>query len=297
MSPLLLLMLLARAGGGAPAEVGRIDHACDARDEGARTRVFAEVSGAVLPKSREGDWKELDTESELRAMSEGPKPPNTEAIVHSAKTGTLISMYFQDSSASWAHVVDYCYRPTGSLARVRGTFNSYGASAAGNGIRRRRTTYFDAEGAVVETKTTVSDLETDKPRPGVTYLDEEDPVYRHLRALPFSTSLTPPAPTPDADASAVKAAVRERLPALKACYEKAARATPGLGGKVVARWTIDADGKVTAFSWESDQLGSKTFTDCARKVIEAWRFPPPKGGAPSAVSFPFVFGADYFSTT
>jgi hypothetical protein len=292
MAPLLLFVVLARATGGPSAEIGRIDHACDAREmssEGARSRVFAEISGAVMPKPREGDWKELDSEAELRALSEGPKPPNTEAVVHIGRAGTLVSMYFQDSTANWAHVVDYCFRPGGSLARVRGTFNSYTAVASGLGIRRRRTTYFDAEGAVLTTRTTLADLETDKPRPGTTYLDEEDPVYRHLRALPFSATLAPPTETPDVDRNGVKTVVRERLPALKACYDKALRATPRLAGKVVARWSIDAEGKVTEFSWESDQLGSKTFADCARRVIEAWRFPPPKS-APVVVSFPFVFG-------
>jgi hypothetical protein len=291
MSPLLVFLVLARAGGASSAEVGRIDHACDAKDlsgEEAKLRMFAETSGAVMPKPREGDWRELSDEAELRALSEGPKPPNTEAVVHTGKAGTLVSMYFQDSTANWSHVVDYCYRPNGSLARVRGTFNSYTAVASGLGIRRRRTTYFDGEGTVLTVRTTLADLETDKPRPSATYLDEEDPVYRQLRALPFSTSLTPAAPV-DPDPSAVKAAVRERLPALKACYDKALRVTPKLAGKIVAKWSIDGEGKVTAFTWESDQMGSKVLADCGRRVIEAWRFAPPRG-APLVVSFPFVFG-------
>jgi hypothetical protein len=292
MAPLLVLVLLARAGGGAPSEVGHIDHVCDAKElsgEEAKARVFAEISGAVMPKARQGDWKELLDESELRTMSEGPRPPNTEAVVHTSKGGTLVSMYFQDSTANWAHVVDYCFRPTGSLARMRGTFNTYLGVASGMGIRRRRTTYYDAEGTVLATHSTLADIETDKPRPGAAYLDEEDPLYRHVRALPFSSSLAPPTEPADPDPNGVKAAVRERLPALKACYDKALRATPRLAGKVVARWSIDGEGKVSAFTWETDQLGSKLFSACARRVIEAWRFPAPKG-APLVVSFPFVFG-------
>src|SRR5262245_846992 len=102
MAPLLLFVVLARAGGGPSTEVARIDRVCDAKEmsgEDSKLRVFAEVSGAVLPKPREGDWKELPNEAELKALSEGPKPPNTEAVVHTGKSGTLVSMYFQDSTA------------------------------------------------------------------------------------------------------------------------------------------------------------------------------------------------------
>ena len=57
---------------------------------------------------------------------------------------------------------------------------------------------------------------------------------------------------------------------------------------MVARWSIDGAGKVTTFTWESDQMKSPAFNACARGVIEKWTFPPSKG-TPTAVAFPFVF--------
>jgi len=299
MTPLLVLVALAHPTGAAPADVERIDTVCHATEVASRgsrglVRVFAEMSGAVLPKPRQGDWRELDTEAALQALADGERPPNTEAVVRTTPTGTFVSMYFQDASASWAHVVDYCYRPVGTLARVRGTFNSYKASFTGTGVRRRRTIYFDAQGAVVHTLTRVSDLDTDKPRAALAFMDEDDPVYPSLRALPFSSSLVEPVSAADLDPNGVLATVHDHLPALRACYERALRRKPGLAGKVVAHWTIDGEGRVTAFSWQLDQMHSADFGACAQKVVEKWRFPPPRGGSAS-VSFPFVFntsGAD-----
>ena len=287
MAPLLVAVLLA-ASGPRPAGVGAIDSACAAPTGHAsqdRPRFFVEVSGAVLPRGRQGQWKELDNEGELHKLSEGARPPNTEAVVRSVRGATLVSMFFQDSSASWAHVVDDCFRKEGPLARIQGTFNSYSASVAGTGIRRRRTTYYDADGAVLHSKTGVFDLDTDRPLPKVQFLDEEDPLYPTVRALPFSSDLLPPLPAAAPDP--VSTAVRERLPAVKACFERARKAKPSIGGKAVGHWTVDVTGKVTDFSWQSDEIKSAAFATCAQKVIEGWTFPT--RDSPSSVSFPFVF--------
>ena len=290
MAPGLLASTPVASRPAAARGVGSIDSACaapGARADVRHPRFFVEVTGAVLPRGRQGQWRELDGEAELHALSAGPRPPNTEAVVRVMRDGTLVSMYFQDSSASWAHVVDYCFRKAGPLARVQGTFNSYLAGGGGPGIRRRRTTYYDAEGAVLRSKTGVFDLETDKPVAKAQFLDEEDPLYPTMRALPFSSDLLPPLPPANPDPDGFVAAVRERLPAVKACFERAVKAKPGVAGKAVGRWTVDPSGKVTEFSWQSNEIKSAVFGTCARKVIESWRFPARARAA--SVSFPFVF--------
>jgi hypothetical protein len=285
------LVVLALAGGSQSAgpDVGRIDSACkEAAGRGLKARLFVETSGAVRPKPREGNWRELADQAQLDALEKGPQPPNTEAVVRTAKGTTMVQMYFQDASASWAHLVDYCYRSDGSLARVAGTYNTLSAEPAGGGLRRRRVTYFDGDGKVLSTKTRLLDLDSDKPREEAAFVDQDDPSYPALRALPFSADLLPPVPQPALDQNGVVKTVRERLPAIKACYEAALRREPKIAGKVVARWSIDGVGQVTAFAWESDQMKSPGFKACARSVIEKWRFPPSKGGS-TAVSFPFLF--------
>jgi hypothetical protein len=296
MPPLLLAFTLVASSHAAAGGVGSIDSACaapGARADVEHPRFFIETTGAVLPRGRQGQWRELDSEEELHKLSDSPKPPNTEATVRVTRDGTLVSMYFQDASASWAHVVDYCFRKAGPLARVQGTFNSYLANGGGPGIRRRRTTYYDADGAVLKSKTGVFDLETDKPLAKAQFLDEEDPLYPTMRALPFSSDLLPPLPPVNPDPDGFTAAVRERLPAVKACFERAVKAKPGVAGKAVGRWTVDPSGKVTDFSWQSNEIKSPLFATCAQKVIESLKFPTRE--SPSSVSFPFVFeraGAD-----
>jgi hypothetical protein len=285
MGPLLLALTLVSAEAHPAKGVGSIDSACAAAKE-QRTRIFVETSGAVLPKARQGQWRELDSESALHALSDGPKPPNTEAVVRVARDGTLVSMYFQDSSASWAHVVDYCFRGTGPLARLQGTFNSFTAVGGIPGIRRRRTIYYDAQGAVVRSTTGVFDIDTDKPLTKAQFLDEEDPLYPTLRALPFAADLLPPVVT-RAQPDPFAVVVRERLPAVKACFDRAAKKSPGVAGKAVGQWTVDVEGKVADFSWQTNQIKSPVFASCAEKVIESWRFPARE--APASVSFPFVF--------
>ena len=290
MVPALVVLTLVASSHAAAGGVGSIDSACaapGARTDVAHPRFFVETTGAVLPRGRQGQWRELDSEEELHKLSDSPKPPNTEATVRVTRDGTLVSMYFQDSSASWAHVVDYCFRKAGPLARVQGTFNSYLAGGGGPGIRRRRTTYYDAEGAVLKSKTGVFDLETDKPLAKAQFLDEEDPLYPTMRALPFSSDLLPPLPPANPDPDGFVAAVRERLPAVKACFERAVKAKPGVAGKAVGRWTVDPSGKVTEFVWQSNEIKSPVFATCAQKVIESWKFPARE--SPASVSFPFVF--------
>jgi hypothetical protein len=290
MAPLLLLLMLVPAAPSKAEGVAAIDAACEApagRIAAGRARRFVEVSGAVLPRPRQGQWREVDTEAELHALAAGERPPNTEAIVSRTRGGTLVSMYFQDASANWAHVVDYCFRAEGPLARLRGTFNSFTAAERGPGIRRRRTIYFDAQGAVLRAHTRVSDIDTDRPLREPRFTDEDDPMYPSVRALPFAADLLPPVAA-DADSDGLAAIVRERLPAVKGCYQRALKRAPNLAGKAVGRWTVDAAGRVTAFSWQTDDMKSAAFTDCARKVIESLRFPARDG--PKVVTFPFVFG-------
>jgi hypothetical protein len=298
MAPLLLSLALVaashQAGGTHGAGLGTIDSACTPRRASEdRPRFFVEVSGKVLPRGHQGEWRELDSEAALKRLSESDHPPNSEAVVRSTRDGTLVSMYFQDATATWGHVVDYCFRKAGPLARLQGTFNSYLSGDGGPGIRRRRTIYYGTDGAVLQSKTGVFDLETDKPLERAQFLDEDEPLFPSMRALPFAGDLLPPVPPANPDPDGFTAAVRERLPAVKTCYQRAVKAKPGIAGKAVGRWTVDEKGKVTEFAWQSDEIKSPVFTSCARKVIEGWQFP--ERGAPASFSFPFVFegpGAD-----
>ena len=92
------------------------------------------------------------------------------------------------------------------------------------------------------------------------------------------------------DPSLVAKEVKQRLGAIKACYERALKRNPQLSGKVVIHWTITAAGTVSGVDVEQDTLGDAEVASCIKSLVARWRFPSPSGGSVE-VSFPFVFQA------
>jgi len=89
----------------------------------------------------------------------------------------------------------------------------------------------------------------------------------------------------------VKGVIDSHIGAVKACYERALQsARPDLAGKVVAHWTIAADGSVQGASIRDDELGEKSVAECIVKEIGGWHFPAPEGGSVT-VNYPFTFAA------
>jgi TonB family protein len=95
-----------------------------------------------------------------------------------------------------------------------------------------------------------------------------------------------------ADAPALAAITREirlRLSGVRACYERALRRNPQLGGKLTLRFTISPAGTVTAVDIDDESVGDAELVDCLRALLLRWRFAPPGAGGPVEISFPFVF--------
>lgn len=92
------------------------------------------------------------------------------------------------------------------------------------------------------------------------------------------------------DPGLVAKEVKQRLGAIKACYERALKRNPQLSGKVVIHWTITAAGTVSGVDVEQDTLGDAEVASCIKSLVARWRFPSPSGGSVE-VSFPFVFQA------
>ena len=100
----------------------------------------------------------------------------------------------------------------------------------------------------------------------------------------------PPAVDGELDPGIVAKEVRARMGAIRGCYERALKRNPGLGGKIVLRWTITAAGTVTGVDTESDSMGDADVVSCIKALVARWRFPAPQGGTVD-VSFPFVFAS------
>ena len=88
--------------------------------------------------------------------------------------------------------------------------------------------------------------------------------------------------------SDVARVIRRGMPFVRACYQRALRRSPQLGGKIVVRLMINAVGKVTSTEIDSDTIGDSSVAACIRAYAARWRFTPPEGGT-AEVAVPFVF--------
>lgn len=82
--------------------------------------------------------------------------------------------------------------------------------------------------------------------------------------------------------------VKARAGVFRACYQKELNRTPGLGGKLVVRFKIGADGAVqTAANAGGSSLSNAAVESCVKSNVMRLRFPPK--GAIANVTYPFVF--------
>lgn len=84
------------------------------------------------------------------------------------------------------------------------------------------------------------------------------------------------------------AVLQRYAPGIRYCYDNALKRDATLGGKLVLRLTVEADGSVSETQVLEDGLGSSEVLDCVLAQVKAWDF----GAVPAGrVSFraPFVF--------
>ncbi len=74
----------------------------------------------------------------------------------------------------------------------------------------------------------------------------------------------------------------------RACYQKELNRSPGIGGKVVIKFTIGPDGSVKSSSpTGGSTLGNQAVKSCVARNVNRLRFPPK--GAIAHVKYPFLF--------
>jgi hypothetical protein len=91
------------------------------------------------------------------------------------------------------------------------------------------------------------------------------------------------------DPEIIRRIVREHAGQIKYCYEKELIRTPGMAGKVIMKWLINGEGKVTQSLSVDTQLNNAAVESCLANRIKTWTFPKPKGGGTVIVNYPFVF--------
>jgi hypothetical protein len=89
------------------------------------------------------------------------------------------------------------------------------------------------------------------------------------------------------DAAGVRLAVKQHLPQVKACYERAFKNESG-GGTVEIAFAIDAEGRAARVRTESNSTDSDPLARCLEAAVATWKFPRPVGGEYELI-YPFVF--------
>lgn len=89
----------------------------------------------------------------------------------------------------------------------------------------------------------------------------------------------------------IRLVVRAKLPQVRACFDDGLARAPGIGGRVLLRFTIGPDGRAASIIVDEDELGDAIVTDCLRAELSSWQFPRPRAGVPITIAYPFVFSS------
>lgn len=91
------------------------------------------------------------------------------------------------------------------------------------------------------------------------------------------------------DPTRVTAYIRENLAAIQACYHRAQQQDPDLRGRVVMRFALQPDGRVTGAHATEDEIPSSGVAACLADVMNRFQLPAGAIGGPVHFAYPFVF--------
>ncbi len=94
------------------------------------------------------------------------------------------------------------------------------------------------------------------------------------------------------DKEIIDKVIRQHLAQIRYCYQKELNKNPSLSGKVVIKFTIDADGTVSSASTNSSSMNSAVVESCICQRFLRFKFPEPEGGGIVIVTYPFVFSSE-----
>jgi TonB family protein len=76
---------------------------------------------------------------------------------------------------------------------------------------------------------------------------------------------------------------------IRYCYESQLNRFPNLEGKVVVKFLINGEGRVSQSNVTSSTAGNAELETCVAGRVRLLEFPHPKGGGVVVVSYPFLF--------
>lgn len=91
------------------------------------------------------------------------------------------------------------------------------------------------------------------------------------------------------DSSIVVRQIRQRIGAIRRCYEQQLARDPSLAGRVTVQFTIQERGNVTGARASENSTGSPALATCVTSTVSRFRFNPGPDGGSVSFSYPFVF--------
>ena len=238
---------------------------------------------AAKPEGTTGAMKAKPTPGKGRVATVAPDAPSDEAVVQ----GTMATL-FGDSGTSGMTSVFNGDIVGEALNAALGTIDGNrvaGRGSAGLGLRGGAP---GGGGAPTGTLGTNRNSARGRSSGEVDYGSEGGDVGAKVDRT-ISISQGPIHLTGSLDADIIRRVVREHAGQVRYCYETQLAMSPGLTGKVVMRWVINDEGRVTQSSSADNQTGSAALEGCLSTRINTWVFPKPKGGGVVVVNYPFVF--------
>lgn len=96
------------------------------------------------------------------------------------------------------------------------------------------------------------------------------------------------------DKDEIRSVVHAHMADVKSCYDQGLATDPGLTGRVMFKFTIAPDGRVSVVAVTSSELprSGEPVQECIRAAIATWSFPTSGGNV--VVSYPFVLVPEDF---
>jgi TonB family protein len=92
------------------------------------------------------------------------------------------------------------------------------------------------------------------------------------------------------DKAVIRRVIQQHINEVKTCYEAELEKNASLAGRLMVRFTVEPDGKVSESSVQESSLKSPAAEGCIRDAVRTWIFPKPQGGK-VVVTYPFVLAS------
>jgi TonB family protein len=121
-----------------------------------------------------------------------------------------------------------------------------------------------------------------------------EPAASGASAAPLEPAAESPATAGPRDARGkdeIQRVIADNRAKVRACYEAALKANPGIAGDLVVSFIINPDGSVkdAEVNWSESELHVPELDSCTLEVVQAMKFPPSSRGLESKVNYPFNF--------